>query len=248
MSASDPVAHCLLFSDLAKVSIDQCVEVVDEEAHHALRVKRVRPGERIGLLDGLGHWASGPLETVGGSRSNPVLSIQIEQHESFPPIAPELSVAAALPKGDLLDRMIDQLTQLGVTRFQPLLCERSQRKIDTIRPEKLARISDEAMKQCRRPWRMRIEHPIRSLDAIADPSAVVADAAGLDWSSERDRAPQTLLLIGPEGGWSNTERAKIVETGVRVRRFGLFVLRIESAAAAASAMVMCSAPDSEPRA
>lgn len=243
MPPSDPIAHCVMFSDLAHVAPGHIVEVDAEEAHHAARVKRVRPGERIGLIDGNGHWASGPLQAVGGSRSNPTLSIQIDQHQSSPPISPRLEVAVALPKGDLLDRMIDQLTQLGVASVRPLLCERSQRKPETLRPDKLARISDEAMKQCRRTWRMQIDEPIHFQDAIRDPDVVIADASGPIWSQTSDSAARTMLLVGPEGGWSNTERDSIVETNARVRRFGLFVLRIEAAAAAASAMVMCANPE-----
>jgi len=243
MPPSDPIAHCVLFSDLAPVVQGQLVEVSGDEAHHAVRVKRVRPGERIGLLDGLGHWASGSLQSVGGARSNPILSVQIDECASFAPITPVLEVAAALPKGDLLDRMIDQLTQLGVSRFRPLLCERSQRKPETIRPDKLARISDEAMKQCRRPWRLQIDEPIRFQDAVRDPDVVIADASGAVWDQAGDPASRTLLLIGPEGGWSNDERASFVEAHARVRCFGPFVLRIEAASAAASAMVMSPKPD-----
>lgn len=243
MPPSDPIAHCILFSDLAQVSAGQVIEVDGEEAHHAARVKRVRPGERVGLLDGHGHWASGNLHSVGGSRSKPILRIQLDHCQLFGPIDPVVEVAAALPKGDRLDRMIDQLTQLGVSRFRPLLCQRSNRKPETVRTDKLARISDEAMKQCRRPWRMLIDEPIAFVAAINDPDALVADASGPVWDAGHDFASRTMLLIGPEGGWSNEERELFVETNVRVRRFGLFVLRIEAAACAASAMVMSANPD-----
>lgn len=233
-----PIAHCLLFSDLQRASVGQCVEIEGDEAHHAARVKRVRPGERLLLLDGAGHHAAGILESVAGSKSRPLLRISLGEVGFAEPIRPELEIWAALPKGDRLDRMIDQLTQLGVFRFRPLLCQRSQRKEGTIRTDKLARIVDEAMKQCHRPWRLEIDEPIAFTEALVEPDAVIADAAGGQWSPADDAAARRVVLVGPEGGWSNTERALFVESGVPVRRFGRFVLRIEAAAAAAAAIVM----------
>lgn len=240
MTSSDQIAHCVLFSDLGAVASNQTIEIQGEEAHHAARVKRIRPGERVGVLDGQGRFGTGILEAVVGSRSNPVLRVVLNEIAIEPPICPELVLAAALPKGDRLDRMIDLLTQMGVARYQPLICERSQRKPETIRPDKLQRIADEAMKQCRRPWRLQIGDPIRVEDALADRDAVVADASGDVWVPGVDTAARTLLLVGPEGGWSNTERGLFVDSGVRMRRFGRYVLRIEAAAVAAAAMVMGS--------
>ncbi len=214
------------------------IGVDGDEAHHAVRVKRVRPGERIGLLDTQGTSALGTLVSVGGSRSKPLLSIELQQIEREEPIAPCVELYAALPKGDRLDRMIDQLTQLGVTRYRPLLCEHAQRKPETLRVDKLQRIVEEAMKQCRRAWRLEIGDPIPLGDAIADPDAFVADASGDVWVSARDSGARRVIMVGPEGGWSNTERDLFVDTGVRVRRFGMFVMRIEAAASAASAIAM----------
>jgi 16S rRNA (uracil1498-N3)-methyltransferase len=150
-----------------------------------------------------------------------------------------------LPKGDRLDRMLDQLTQLGVSVFRPLLCEHAQRKPETIRIDKLDRIVEESMKQCRRAWRLEIGDPIQLEDALGNPDAMVADASGEVWDACRDGAPNRVLIVGPEGGWSNSERELFVETGVRVRRFGIFVMRIEAAAAAASAFAMCASVNAE---
>ncbi|HCT45825.1 MAG TPA: hypothetical protein DF699_11490 [Phycisphaerales bacterium] len=238
MPGSEAIAHCVLFSDLAQCQAGQRIEIDGDEAHHAVRVKRVRPGERLLLLDGAGHHATGVLESVGGSRSKPVLVLDLGPVESDGAIEPMVEIWAALPKGDRLDRMIDQLTQLGVSRYRPLLCDRSQRKPDSLRPEKLARIADEAMKQCRRPWRLEIGEPIAFLDALGDPDAMIADATGGPWDAGSACGARTVLLVGPEGGWSNTERGLFVEAGVPVHCFGRFVLRIEVAAAAAAAIVM----------
>ncbi len=239
-----PLAHRLLFSDLARARSGDRIEIVGDEAHHAVRVKRVREGETVGVLDGLGHTAAGVLAAITGSRSKPALLIELGEIESHAPITPALGIAAALPKGDRLDRMIDQLAQLGVTSFRPLLCERSQRKGDSIRPDKLARIGEEAMKQCGRPWAMRIEDPIDLPTALRVPGAVVADASGIPFIPAGIRT-RALVLIGPEGGWSQQERDLFVGSGVPVRRVGRFVLRVEAAACAAAAIVMRTHTDPE---
>ncbi|MFG0246320.1 MAG: RsmE family RNA methyltransferase [Phycisphaerales bacterium JB052] len=242
MPGSEAIAHCVMFSDLAQCKAGQRIEIDGDEAHHAARVKRVRPGERLLLLDGAGHLATGVLESIGGSRSKPILVLDLGPVSRKEAIEPRVEIWAALPKGDRLDRMIDQMTQLGVSRYRPLLCDRSQRKPDSLRPEKLSRIGDEAMKQCRRPWRMQIDEPIAFQEALGDPDAVIADAAGQHWEAQSSCGARIVVLVGPEGGWSNTERGLFVEAGVPVRCFGRFVLRIEAAACAAAAIVMGVSP------
>jgi len=238
MLASDAIAHCVVFSDLVHCTVGQLIEIDGDEAHHAVRVKRVRLGERLLLLDGEGHSGTGILESITGSRSKPLLSIKLGGVERSESISPIVEVWAALPKGDRLDRMIDQLTQLGVSQFRPMICDRSQRKPDSVRLDKLARIADEAMKQCQRPWRLKIGDPVRFDEAIGDSDAIVADAAGDVWGSGGDPKARIVILVGPEGGWSNTERSRFVEVGVPLRRFGRHVLRIEAACSAAAAIVL----------
>ncbi|MEX0875878.1 MAG: RsmE family RNA methyltransferase [Phycisphaerales bacterium] len=236
-----PIAHCMMFSDLAAASSGDRLTVTGEEAHHAAKVKRIREGEAVALLDGRGRMAVGAIAEIAGSKSRPELAVLLESIETVPPVSPVVEVCAALPKGDRLDRMVDQLTQLGVHGFRPLLCERSQRKPETVRTDKLERIAAEAMKQCRRPWSMDFRPPITFGDALGDPDAVVADASGEGFFAS-DARPRTTLLVGPEGGWSPAERELIEQRGVRTRRFGVFVLRIEAAACAASAIVLSHAP------
>ncbi len=234
----------MMFSDLMGLQIGHPIEIDGEEAHHAVRVKRVRPGERIGLIDGRGGYAIGTMSSVQGSRSKPVLVMDLERVGQEGAVSPKFEVWAALPKGDRLDRMIEQLTQLGVTRYRPLICERSQRKEDTVRVDKLQRVVEESMKQCRRVWQMDIGDSIQFDDALVHPGGIVADASGRHWGPGDALPPDPALIVGPEGGWSNKERDQIVETNARVCRFGMFVMRIESAAVAGASVLMNSAnPD-----
>lgn len=227
-----------MFSDLGSVPAGEIIEIDGDEAHHAARVKRLRIGERVGVLDGAGRFGTGTLREIGGSRSKPLLCIDLESVEQVAPLSPVLEIWAALPKGDRLDRMIDQLTQIGVTRFRPLLCEHSQRKTESVRFDKLGRVTEEAMKQSRRAWRLELAQPIAFEDALRHPGAIIADASGDPWDGSASIPENASLIVGPEGGWSNTERAQIVETRARVCRFGTLVMRIETAAVTGASVLM----------
>lgn len=238
-SSTKSIRHHLWFSDLHSVAINQIIHLDGQEAHHAARVKRIKSNETVGLLDGRGTIATGALTAITGSKSSPTLQIQIQTLKTYRPISPNIEIYAALPKADRLDRMIDQLTQLGVNTYRPLLCARSQRKPDTVRIDKLERIAREATKQCHRPWTLKINDPITFADAIKDPDALVADASGQPLTpSQSSSSARQVILIGPEGGWSDDERDIIAATNAPLVRFGVCILRIEAAACTASAIAL----------
>ncbi|MBL4697639.1 MAG: 16S rRNA (uracil(1498)-N(3))-methyltransferase [Phycisphaerales bacterium] len=242
MSTDRSIQHYLMFSDLASSRVGGSIEVSGQEAHHAVRVKRVRVGDSVGLLDGQGAIGIGVIEQLGGSKSKPVVGVELISIEQVGETAPRVEVWSALPKGDPLDRMIDQLSQLGVALFRPLICERSQRKPETVRIDKLERIAVESAKQCHRPWLLEIGDPINFAQAIKEPDVIVADGSGnVDMQQigmQQSDNSRVVLLVGPEGGWSVSERELIRATSVPMCRFGVFVLRIEAAACAASAIVL----------
>ncbi len=241
MPTEHPIQHHVWFSDLDALDPGASFQLVGPEAHHAARVKRIRTHEQIGILDGQGRIGIGVVREIAGSKSKPSMTIELCAINTFEPTSPAVEIWSALPKGDRLDRMIDQLAQLGVSTFRPLICDRSQRKPETIRQDKLERIAIEAAKQCHRPWNLQFGDPIGFAEAIKDPDAVLADASGDTPARLGGSGARIVVLIGPEGGWSDAERAQIVATGVRMIRFGIFVLRIEAAACAASSVVLCQA-------
>lgn len=250
MPRSDTISHTVLFSDLAAAEPSSCIQIQGPEAHHAVCVKRIRAGERVRLLDGAGSIAIGTLTQIVGSKSRPEITIQLETIVHHPKPAPAVEIWSALPKGVRLDRMIDQLSQIGISTYRPLVCDRSQRKPETIRLEKLQRIAQEASKQCQRPWTLEFGEPISFAEALDQPGVILADASGStfpDCQTNHAFSDPTVILIGPEGGWSDAERAKIGATSVPVYRFGSYILRIEAAACSAGSIVLnTSAHQSSP--
>jgi 16S rRNA (uracil1498-N3)-methyltransferase len=205
------------------------VEDVDAPAleasdrHHLERVLRLRSGDRLSVTDGAGRWRwcrFGPELTPDG----PV--------EVDPPPSPPISVAFALVKGERPELVVQKLTEVGVDRIVPFLADRSVVRWDDAKAarhhQRLVRIAREAAMQCRRTWWPEVVETT-SFDAVAAlPGAVAA---------ERDGAPPSLdhptVLVGPEGGWSDEERARLPG----LVGLGPTILRAETAAIAAGVVL-----------
>ncbi|MEM6551293.1 MAG: RsmE family RNA methyltransferase [Planctomycetota bacterium] len=194
------------------------------EAHHARRVLRLENGAAVELLDGAGRSATGTL--VEGS------SVDIETVVDHPRPAVSVTVLAPLPKGPRADQMIDQLTQLGVRRFVPLLTRHSQPEPKPTRVEKLRRGIEAALKQSGNPWAMTLG-PVTTLsDSFNQPgSRWLADRSNQPVSSPMNDTDHThAVWVGPEGGWSDAERDAALEAGLQPLALGPYTLRVETAA------------------
>lgn len=234
--------HRLLLSHLDPDS-DGRVMVTGDEAHHALRVKRLVVGDAVEALDGRGRVLTAEVAgaTTPGSgkgRSIPSLVLRVLTDRLVERPEPEVEVWTAPPKGDRLAPMIDALSQVGAASWGPL---RSARTVVEPREGKLGRlerVAAESAKQCGRAWMLDIAPGGGLADALRAPSAsiVLADASGEPYKAAG--ADQVRLLVGPEGGWTTGELAQARGAGARVARFGSYVMRIETAAVVAAAMVV----------
>jgi 16S rRNA (uracil1498-N3)-methyltransferase len=218
--------------------------ITGDEAHHAIRVKRLAAGDRVELRDGRGGMALARItETLKSKRSGEwELRLAIDSRSVIAKRAPIIEVCSAAPKGDHLEDMIDQLSQLGASSWRLLECEHGVVEPRTGKVDRLKRRAAEAMKQCGRAWVLEIGDPISFADAIAtsaDTLVLAAEAAGAPIASIATTAisSRIRLLIGPEAGWSTEERAALETTQTRFLSLGPHVLRIETAAAASVAVV-----------
>lgn len=195
----------------------------DDDRHHLTRVLRVREGDPLTVGDGAGNWRPCRL----GSEPEP-----LEPVRHVPKPMPEVGVAFALIKGGRPELVVQKLTELGVDRIVPFVAERSIVQWDPAKAaknhERFTRIAREAVMQCRRAWLPRIE-PLTSFEhVVAEVGACMADRSGgpLDLA-----AP--LVMIGPEGGWSEAEAG----VGLPRVRLAESVLRAETAAIAAGVLL-----------
>lgn len=220
-----------------------------EEAHHALRVKRLNAGDRLELLDGRGVRAVGVISDTRklGKSGGWEISVTIERREHEARARPSLRVLTGVPKGERFEMLVDQLSQVGAASWAMLRSQRASVDPSEHRIDRLARIAAEASKQCGRAWSLTIE-PERSFDDVlrerAAPSApgaspracVVAHVSGGEYRATG--AEEITLLIGPQGDWSERELQSARDVGVQIATFGQHVMRVETAAAAAASCIL----------
>lgn len=231
--------HRILLRALTPPSPDDLVKVDGAEASHALRVKRLRPGESVQILDGAGTVVRGEVAPESTSRT---LHVRVSSVERLPPPSPTLEVLSAVPKGGRVETMVEMLSQLGVARVRPLLTERSVVDPRPAKLERLRRVAEESAKQCGRAWVMEIAPQLRLQEAL-DPTngpILIAHATGDTLPNAASRADRLRLLIGPEGGWTPEELNLARDAGATIIRLGRHTMRIETAAVAGAALLLAN--------
>lgn len=227
------------------------LDVGGEEGRHAAKVKRLGHGEMVEVLNGAGLVVRGRAAEVDprGGR----VSVEVDGWSRVPRVRPRVDVAAPPPKGERLERMLDQLGQLGAASWVPLRCERSVREPARLRFDRLERVTAATMKQCGRAYAMEIGAPIEfgslvhGLCVVADRGdgarrGVLARADGaFPAGPGRPAGESVVVIVGPEGGLSDRELGLAEEAGVGRLRLGPHVLRTETAAAAAAAVLLADA-------
>jgi 16S rRNA (uracil1498-N3)-methyltransferase len=216
-------------------------EIVGESAQHLTRVLRVEAGQTFEITDNSRVW----LATVESARKDLVRFNVTQELDPGPP-APEVTLYMALIKFDHFEWAVEKATELGVTRIVPVAAARSERGLfegGQKRAERWRRIAHEASEQSRRLRFPEIDAPAKISRALADAST------HRYWCDERPGAPpliaafrmrtgdSTAVLIGPEGGWTDTERDQFQATGWLGVSLGPLVLRAETAVCAALSVI-----------
>jgi 16S rRNA (uracil1498-N3)-methyltransferase len=210
------------------------------EAHHLATVRRFAPGDRVVLFNGDGHDYPSEIVSVG-KRSVALTVLAREPADRELPFP--LVIASALPKGDRADFLVEKLTELGVTRFVPLVTSRAvvQPKAGVV--EKFARAVIEASKQCGRNRLMAVDAPRKWPDFLALPN-LPATRFVLHTGPDLSKLPASAgdgvaVAIGPEGGFSPEEVSEALACGWIAATLGRRVLRVETAAITAAALLGC---------
>ena len=214
---------------------DGTVLIDGDQAHHAMHVMRFSVGEAVTLFDGTGYEYGATIATMGKKN----LQLAITSTVLTPPLdVPNVTIAAAIPKGDRQKFLVEKLVELGVARLIPL---KTSRSVSVANPNVIERFQKgviEASKQCGRNYLMQVtpQHSIAELLALAtnetdtacflaDPDAT-ADLISVSPQSARKRT----IAIGPEGGFDPSEIALFESANWNPVRLGPTILRIETAA------------------
>jgi 16S rRNA (uracil1498-N3)-methyltransferase len=199
--------------------------VLDDDAvHHLGRVRRLRPGAPLTVSDGAGAWR--PARFTGAAAveaAGPVVRV--------PKPSPELTVAFALTKSDKPDLVVQKLTELGVDRIVPFRAERSVVRWDDAKArrqhERLEAIARAACEQAHRCW-LPVVEPVTDVADLAARGAVRLDRGPVALTPA-----DVVVAVGPEGGWTEAERAALPRTS----GLGPHVLRAETAAITGGALL-----------
>lgn len=210
-------------------------QLSQEDARHVSRVLRLRPGDEIIALDGKGGRFLARLLENGG----------VEVLESLPDNESPLSLCVyqGIPKADKLEFLAQKLTEMGVKRLVPVEMERSIKRLEKV--DRLRKIAREAAKQCKRALPIEIAEPMKWKQAVEDMRKRALLIAPWEEALEGrlvdlPKAADVGILIGPEGGISARE---IEESGAKTVTLGPRILRTETAAVAASAIIMATMGD-----
>lgn len=226
------------------------VRLPEPEARHALRVLRLETGAPVVLLDGEGGEHAGVLEI----ETRQSASVRINARQQHPPPATQITLIQAIAKGPAMEGLIHRAVELGCRRLVPLISERSVSRPDSAgdKQAKWQAIAVEAAKQSGNPWLMEVTAPqtptqwlrnstsplelllVASLEDVPRPVQQHLSEVG----AALGRLPHTVgLYIGPEGDFSPAEYRLFREAGARPFSLGPHVLRVETAATAALAIV-----------
>lgn len=237
--------HRILLDDLVP-QVGVRVVIGGDEAHHAARVKRCEIGHVIDLANGRGVQAPAVVRAIRKSRQDGwEVEVEITSIAIIERPKPQVAILAAAAKGERLEEMIDGLSQVGADAYRPLLTRRTVVDPREGKMNRLRRVAAESLKQCGRSWLLDVGDPISFAEAIK-PSAgtlvLAADATGEPLpTQELVAADRVVLLVGPEGGFSDEEFAQLAAAGVRKFRFAPHVLRVETAAVVGAAMIRAAA-------
>ncbi len=214
-----------------------------EETHHLTRVLRLGVGARVQVGDGQGRNFAAVVQGVDAQRA--ILQVQ----EELPPWSEsllDLTLGIGLAKGEALEMVVRQATEMGVKLILPFISERSEK----VSPERAVRrhrrwqrLAQESLKSCRRSFLPRIEMLRDFSTVLAGPETVKLifweeePGGGLQAILGQSRPGSVRVLIGPEGGFSAAEVGQAREAGYVVASLGPRCLKVATAALAALTLI-----------
>jgi 16S rRNA (uracil1498-N3)-methyltransferase len=215
-----------------------------ERSHYVARVLRLRAGEVITLFDGNG----GEYAAVVGEVSRKNVIVRTGEHRERDVESPlAIHLAQGISRGERMDTVVQKATELGVHRIAPVITERSVVQLDAARAEKRVQhwsgIAQSACEQCGRNLLPHIEAP-QSLKSWLEREApkdalriLLHPGAGTTLPSLQPSPGRIQLLIGPEGGLNDEEHEHALAAGFTPCSLGPRILRTETAAIAAIAVL-----------
>ena len=211
------------------------------QANYLGNVMRKAVGDNVLLFDGVsGEWLARVSE-AGKKR----MMLAVERQTRAAETLPDLVLAFAPVKRAQTDWLVEKATELGVAALQPVMTRRTV--AERVKLERLRSIAIEATEQCGRTILPTIAEPItldQFLKTCGERSLYFADENGGEPVATAFQTGPAAILVGPEGGWTDEERAAVrAAKGAVAISLGPRILRAETAALAAVTAYMALAGD-----
>ena len=220
------------------------LRLAGREAHHALHVLRLARGERVTVLDGAGSALLCDVESIAKDS----LALAVRERTSTPAPPCPLTLLVAVPKGKIIEDIIQKSVELGVQCVVPLLTDRVVIQLDAdgveIKREKWRQVAVETIKQCGATWLPRVEMPQTITTFLARGEKIELLLVGSlqterrhprawlqEFQQRKGRLPLSAgVWIGPEGDFTPAELQAIEAAGAKPITLGELTLRVETAA------------------
>jgi len=233
---------------------DRTIDLTREQQHYLNRVLRLQAGDRFIAMDGRGHWWSAVLE----ERETGLFASIAEEIAENRELPVEVTLMAALPKGNGFDEVVRQAAELGVASIAPVTSDRTLLKPSSQKVDRWKRIAAEAAEQSERQIVPTILEPVSFDIAVKDCGQkyrFICVARGENrhlWDclvslepphsplirGEQEREKLTIVIaVGPEGGWTDREVERAIEFGFEAVSLGSRILRAVTAPIVALSLV-----------
>lgn len=206
------------------------IVVEGAEAHHAISVLRVESGEEVFLSDGQGKWVLGAVGDITRKKFETVVKERGTQAEA----RPKLTVLQGLPKSDRLKEAIELMVEAGVDEIIPWSAARSISKWQNDSQEKWSNAALAAAKQSKRFTIPKIGAGVEIEKFLAQKAGsfaiiVLHESGGVKLSQviseQMSELDEIILVIGPEGGITDSELSLFEKAGARVAQMGEAIFR-----------------------
>lgn len=228
-----------------KEDIQENIAIIKgEEAQHISRVLRMKKGDTVTLCDGEGTFYDATLTDF----SDKTVTAEISDGYSAPTEPKvQLTVFQGVPKHPKLETVIQKLTEIGAVRLVPMDTKRAVAKLDkSAKVDRLRKIAQEAAKQSKRGIVPEVTDAVPFKKAVE--MAMQADLALIPYEEEtevslksalRGKTPKTVsVMIGPEGGFDESEIRMAKDAGIQSVTLGKRILRTETAPLTVASVVL----------
>jgi 16S rRNA (uracil1498-N3)-methyltransferase len=223
---------------------NEMIELSEREAHHGLNVLRLKEGERVVALNGEG----AELSCTVAKLSKKGVTLRVHQRNAIAPLAYQLTLVQAVPKGKAMELIVQKAAELGAWKVVPVISERTVANLDEDRSEskveKWRWIAIDAIKQCGSAWLPKFCEPVKpaqylagaertelTLIASLQPGAKHPRTYLKEFFIEGKRKPTSITVwVGPEGDFTPAEVNSVIGAGAFPITLGPLVLRSETAA------------------